>query len=159
MLDMPEQDDPVDIFVYDCVRVERLTRDNVITAIIRDRYTIDKVEAIQNNFLKGDNVIEFLKLQLYREFAKLIADSADQALIEEVKQRKVYAVQLPLNLTLPGGDYNALAQRMQIVRVPYLVEQENNQVTVYPGWISDEDRAILEADNRVTITEIKLFQE
>lgn len=149
--------DPVSVYVYDCVRVDRLTRDNVISAIIRDHFSADNVEAITNNYLNGGNAIDFIKLQLYREYAKLIADDADQALIDEAKQRKVYEVKLPLEATLPGGDYSEMADRMLRLKVPFKADLQNNQATVYPGWIDDDDLAILDADPRVSINQIELF--
>lgn len=155
-MDMGEGD-PVLMYMYDSVLVDRLTRDNVISAIIRDRYSIDQVEAITNNYLDGYNAIDWLKLQNYRSYAKAIADNAEQTVIDAHKTAKVFAVELPLTAVMPGQPYNDLANKMLMLKVPFILDQLNNRTTVYPGWISDTDRGVLENDTQVTITETSIF--
>jgi hypothetical protein len=48
-------------------------RDSIITAIIRERYPADAVEAIINNHLTGDDTGEFAQLQSWRSLAKAVA--------------------------------------------------------------------------------------
>ena len=156
MMESPDGD-PVEVYVYDYVRVDRLTRSNIIAAIVRDQFSQDKVEAIQNNYINGDDVIEFLRLQAWREYAKLIADDAEQGVIDALVAKKVFAIAIPLNITMPAGDYSQMADVMLRLQVPYFVKQAENLATIYPSWISSEDRTLLDADPRVTINEIELF--
>ena len=155
-MEQPEGD-PVTVYLYDYVKVDKLTRDNVINAVIRDKYTQDQVEAIMNNFIDCNEVDEFLRMQNYREYAKAIADDATQEQIETIQAAICYKVTLPLNETMPDGDYNVLAERISRMKVPYLVDAVNNLATVYPGWISADDMLVLENDPRVIIETITLF--
>lgn len=157
-LEIPEQPSVL-VYVYDYVKVDRLLRDQIISAIIRDKYSVDQVEAIQNNFLFNDDAVEFLKLQNYRQYAKAIADNEDQQVIDGWKNNLVYCVTIPLPLTLPGGAYNTLADRINRLKVPYITDQVNNVAKCYPGWIDPADLTILQADNSVHIEQIVLFDQ
>ena len=63
---------------YDCEQVTingTPTRSAIISAIIRERYTQDNVEAITSNFLAGEKIDEYNEFQSYRELAKAIVDT------------------------------------------------------------------------------------
>ncbi len=158
IMDQPEGE-LLTMFIYDSVLVTHLTRDNVISAIIRDRYSIDQVEAITNNYLDGRNALEFIKLQNYRYYAKSIADDCDQAVIDLHKTATVFEVALPLELTMPGGVYSTLADKMIRLKVPFISLQSLNKAMAYPSWISEGDLAVLNADSRVTINELPIFEQ
>lgn len=145
------------IYMYECVKVDRLTRDNIISSIIRDRYNTDQMEAILQNYLNGVNAVDYVKLQHYREYAKAIADDKSAEVIDALKIAHAFEVTLPLDLTMPGGAYSTLADKMLRLKVPYIVDQQVNTAKAYPGWIKAEDLAILNADNRVTITQFQLL--
>jgi hypothetical protein len=59
---------------YEVAEVTDFKRNTVITAIIRERYSADAVEAIINNHLTGEDAGEFAKLQNWRNLAKAVAD-------------------------------------------------------------------------------------
>lgn len=61
---------------YEMAVTPKFERDSIITAIIRERYTQDQVEAIINNHLAGTDTGEFAQLQNWRNMAKAVADGA-----------------------------------------------------------------------------------
>jgi hypothetical protein len=61
---------------YDCDQVlvwNEPTRDQIISAIIRDKYNQDQVEALTANYLAGKDVAEFAAFQTHRAIAKSVA--------------------------------------------------------------------------------------
>lgn len=149
-------DEHVASFHYHCVNVKSTDRDTLISAIIRERYSQDKVESLLNNVERGKDILEFLKLQNYRAYAKAAADK-NNTLLQQIKVAQVYKVSLPFPTTLSGGIYEDLANRMLKVKVPFAVNANLTTATAYPGWISDDDMAVLEADDDVTIEQLDLY--
>lgn len=67
--------------------VGQYDRATVISAIIRQRYSDDEMQAIINNYLLDPNdaeaVAEFNQMQQYRKFAKKLADEFIEAIKED----------------------------------------------------------------------------
>lgn len=64
------------LFQWNSVRVDNLIYDEIVSAIIRDKYSNDKMQAIINNQLlepSEEHVKEFMEMQEWRKFAKSYA--------------------------------------------------------------------------------------
>jgi len=62
-------------FEFDTVKVsEEPTRDELINALIRDKYTLSQEFALINNFNMNKDVEEYEAFQAYRDECKGIAD-------------------------------------------------------------------------------------
>ena len=62
-------------FEYDQVKVsEEPTRDEVINALIRDKYSLSQEFALINNYNAGKDLEEYEAFQVYRIDCKTIAD-------------------------------------------------------------------------------------
>lgn len=61
---------------FDCDQVliwNEPTREKIISAIVREKYSQDHVEAITANYLAGHDTQELAAFQVYREVAKKVA--------------------------------------------------------------------------------------
>jgi len=79
------------VYKADEVRVfDPSNRNEVISAIIRDKFTADQVEAIMANYMAGDDSGQMLEYQRWRNLAKAAANGAwlksdlEGILVEEV---------------------------------------------------------------------------
>jgi len=149
------QNEEVTHLRYHYVNVHSNDRDAIISAIIRERYGPDKVAAILRKKAIGEGVIEFVKFNHFVAYAKTAASGQPLAAI---KTSKVYEVVIPLNLTLSNSDYADLADQCIKTNIPFEVDVANNLSKAYPSWLRTEDQAALEADGRVTVNEISLFE-
>lgn len=62
-------------YEYDIVKVsEEPTRDEVIDALIRDKYTLSQEFALINNFNADKDIEEYEAFQVFRIYCKGIAD-------------------------------------------------------------------------------------
>lgn len=64
------------LFQWNSVRVNNLIYDEIVSAIIRDKYSNDKMQAIINNHLMEpdeEHIKEFQEMQEWRKFAKSYA--------------------------------------------------------------------------------------
>ena len=62
-------------YEYDIVKVsEEPTRDEVIDALIRDKYSLSQEFALINNYNAGKDLEEYEAFQVYRIDCKAIAD-------------------------------------------------------------------------------------
>ena len=69
-------------YEYDQVKVsEEPTRDEVIDALIRDKYSLSQEFALINNFNSGKDLEEYEAFQVYRINCKVIADNVINQLI------------------------------------------------------------------------------
>ena len=69
-------------FEFDTVKVsEEPTRDEVIDALIRDKYSLSQEFALINNFNSGKDLEEYEAFQVYRIECKGIADNVINQLI------------------------------------------------------------------------------
>ena len=68
-------------YEYDQVKVsEEPTRDEVVNALIRDKYTLSQEFALINNFNSDKDLEEYEAFQVYRATCKVIADEVIQNL-------------------------------------------------------------------------------
>jgi len=75
-------------FDYDYVEIEgEVTRDKLISAIIRDRYSKDAELALLHNKIIGKDVPEYDEYQEFRAVVKTIADAALETYHENSKMR------------------------------------------------------------------------
>ena len=66
-------------YEYDTVKVsEEPTRDEVINALIRDKYSLSQEFALINNYNAGKDLEEYEAFQVYRINCKVIADQVMQ---------------------------------------------------------------------------------
>lgn len=88
-----EDGNTVDLFSYDHIRVSKnATRAEIIEAIIRYRYSKDRMEAIVNNYLNTvhsqEDVEAFEEMQEWRTAAKTIASDVLEALKQGAKMNE-----------------------------------------------------------------------
>ena len=74
----PIHTEECDMYEYDVVYVQKneLSYSNIVSTIIRDQYSDDKMQAIINNYLldgSDEHVFEFNELQSWRKQAKEVA--------------------------------------------------------------------------------------
>ena len=65
-------------FDFQSVIIPLKEKDEIVKAIIHDRYTLDDEIALVNNFNAGANIDEYNLYQSYRTYAKSIANAAIQ---------------------------------------------------------------------------------
>lgn len=133
-------------------------KNSIIEAVIRSSYTQSAVEAIINNFLDQKNIIEYLKFQNFRGYAKAVA-SKNVNLLNEAKVKQVYKVTLPFTETLENGDYESLSNRMLKANITFESDVVNDTAIGYLGFILPSDLEILQSDPRVTIEIISLWED
>lgn len=144
-------------YSHETVFVQQLDRDKIISAIIRDKYSVDAEFAIANNYADGIKIEEFCEFQKQRSLAKWLAD---QLLNGDLVTREQYDAQylllqyikvtMPVSLLLTGGRYETLANDMLKKKVPWQLK-ENDVAEAYLGYILPEHLEILQADPEVTI--------
>ncbi len=128
---------------------------DLVEGIIRTKYTAAEVEAILANYAKKTSVLEYLKFQAWRSFAKQVAADEDET------EQQVYALIMPLSFCLAGGKYETLADRILKVGSSYEIDSsgDTEMVTVYVGEVFDDDSEVLAADEDVSIEIIDLLDE
>lgn len=142
-------------FDYNYLHIKN-ERSSIITGIIRNKFDSNKIEAIINNYLYNNEIVEFLQLQNYRDYAKSIADN-EPSKASLCEGKYINEVVIPFNLTLEDGDYNDLANRIMKLNIPFKVDHLNGNAIAYPSWIDQNDLNILQSDPRVTINTYNLF--
>lgn len=141
-------------FNYAYVNIADLSRGTIITAIIRTRYTADHEAAVVRKKQANEDVIDFVKYNNFVNYAKAAADGNDLA---EFKQKSVYEITIPINLTLAGGDYEPLADKSIKLNIPFESNAIEGYAKAYPSWLDETDQQAIEADQRVEIETIALF--
>lgn len=131
-------------------------RDELVNAVIREKYTQSAAEAILRKKSLGEGIIDFLKFSNYVKYAKAIADNND---VTDFKSATVYKIQIPLNLTFLGKDYAALADKSLKLNIPFESIPESNLAISYPAWLSEDDLQTLAADSRINIEIISIWDE
>lgn len=64
-------------YIYDSIKIEEpFSRDAIIRALIKERYSIDDEVALINNYNSGTGQIEYDEYQNYRTQVKTIVDAA-----------------------------------------------------------------------------------
>lgn len=144
------------VLSYEYVNVPKNDRNLIKAAIIRTRYSADKVEAILRKYANKEDVIEFIKYNHYAEIAKAYADGNNA---DDLKSRQLIEISMPFSITLSGEDYSSLADRMLKSGTHYEVDVIADEVKVYVSWISSADEALLTADERVSINYFNLYEE
>lgn len=129
----------------------------IISAIIREKYSIDAEFAIINAYQDGGKIEEYLAFQKWRTLAKWIATSIQaetlvtKAEIEDLLTGLHYIkVTMPISLLTTGGRYETLANDMLKKKVPWQI-QDDNMVKAYLGFILPEHLAILQSDPQVIV--------
>lgn len=144
------------LFVFKYVNVHKYDRDTIVSAIIRTRYSQDRVEAIMRKNASGEDVIEFVK---YKHFVAYAKSAFDQNDLSVLKSAEIFEIAIPLQLTLSGGDYAQMADRSIKLNIPFESDAINETAKAYPSWLTSDDLSLFENDPRVTITKLKLFNE
>jgi hypothetical protein len=148
----------ISTFDYNTVEIEG-TPDygKIITAIIRENYSLDAELAIMNAFAEGEKVDEYINFQNWRSMAKWIAENIiNGAIVTKADFDDHYAtmssiiITMPVVLLLTGGRYETLANDMLKKKVPWQL-QEDGTAKAYLGYILPEHLAILQSDPEVTI--------
>lgn len=151
-----ELEDGTEIFLFNYVNVIKYDRDTIVSAIIRTRYSRDRVEAILRKKARGEDVIDFIKYNHFVNYAKAAFDEVDMTAL---KNAEVYEIVIPLLLTLSGNDYAQLADKSLKLNIPYESDAVNQIAKAFPSWLTSEDETALENDTRVIFSKIPLFDE
>lgn len=96
----------IDEETYELVSTSLLMRaeptyDTLVSALIRKKYDVDKMEAIVNNYLAdkdNDAVIEFDEMQAYRQEVKDFCKTVFEALKEEEVIEEEPIIEEPVNI-------------------------------------------------------------
>jgi uncharacterized protein Usg len=148
----------ISTFDYNTVEIEG-TPDygKIITAIIRENYSLDAELAIMNAFAEGEKVDEYINFQNWRSMAKWIAENilngvsiTKQAFDEKQATMSNIIITMPVELLLTGGRYETLANDMLKKKVPWQLTSDG-KATAYLGYILPQHLAILQSDSQVTI--------
>jgi hypothetical protein len=129
----------------------------IITAIIREMYSLDAELAVMNAFSEGEKVDEYINFQNWRSMAKWIAENIINGAIvtkadfdDHYDTMSSIIITMPVVLLLTGGRYETLANDMLKKKVPWQL-QEDGTAKAYLGYILPEHLAILQSDPEVTI--------
>ena len=127
----------------------------MVEGVIRSRYSESQVEAILANFSVKRKVLEHIRYQAFRNFAKQIASD------EEITEQIVIQVKMPLAFVLANGKYEVLADRILKFGSPYEVNNVDGieVVTVWLQEINPDHASVIASDDEVIITEIDLLNE
>lgn len=135
------------------VVVSSFDRNSIISAIIRDKYTANEVEAILANISKGEGVLEYMRFQNWRDLAKSVADGS--YLIEDLQSiisRQIIQVEMPFYETLVGGRFESLSDYALKAGVKTNIDVINNKATVYLSFLMPNHTTVLESDAEVVIS-------
>jgi len=129
----------------------------IITALIREKYSLDAELAVMNAFSEGEKVDEYIEFQNWRSMAKWIAENIiNGAIVTKADFEEHFATMnsiiiiMPVELLLTGGRYEALANDMLKKKVHWQL-QEDGTAKAYLGYILPEHLAILQSDPQVII--------
>jgi hypothetical protein len=127
---------------------------DIVEGIIRSRYDAGNVEAILANYSQKKDVIEYLKFQAWRDYAKQVAAGHD------VTGSELIQMKMPLSFVLTGGKYEVLADRVLKLNCPYeiSVEEGVEMVTTWLVYIEEEHESITD-DEEVEVQTINLLDE
>lgn len=129
-------------------------RSTIINAVIREKYSQADAEGLLADYAKGENMVEYLRFQNWREVAKAVADGKHlKSELAYLYAKKIIEVSIPFSDTLEGGKYASLADRILKVKSPSNVDIADNRVYVYVAFILPDDLTVLEADENVIIIE------
>lgn len=135
------------------VIVSGFDRNTIISAIIRDKYTANEVEAILANAAKGEGIKEFMQFQNWRDLAKSVADGSylkDD--LQSILDRQIIQVEMPFASTLAGGDLESLSDYAVKAGIKSHIDVLNNKATVYLSFLLPDHQAALENHPSVTIS-------
>lgn len=148
----------VNVYDYTTVEVSG-TPDysKIISAIIREKYTLDAELAIINAFGEGEKVAEYIAFQNWRSMAKWIAENVINNILitktafdEKAATMTNIIISMPVELLLTGGRYETLANDMLKKKVPWQL-QPDGIAKAYLGYILPQHLALLQTDPAVTI--------
>lgn len=145
--EIPKEEDVPARFSYDFINVKRDTYNEVVSAIIRKRYSQDEIEAILANYAMRKDVFEYIEYQAHRKMAKEVARGVSPS------KRTAIKVIVPMEFVLSGGKYEQLADRILKMNSPYELVDDN--FIVYLEYIEPEHEFIRkDPDLKVTIIEL-----
>lgn len=147
-----EQGNPDYVYDYATINGEP-TYEEIVEAIIRDKYTASQETAIINNFNEDSNTQEYIDYLRHRDAAKFVAQTESLIMKEQfdtflLSVTKIKVI-IPIAKVLTGGAYASLADMMLKKRAIY--SATDTHVTVWLSYLLPEHRTILEADPEVTI--------
>lgn len=145
-------------FNFKYANVVENTRDSIINAIIRQRYTSDNETALLRNKISGGggDSLAFLRYNNWVDYAKGVADGID---LTPIKEETKYEIIIPLNLCDLNADYGGMAFQTLVKNIVFEADAINNVAKAYPSWVLESDLAIISQDPRVTVNIITLYQE
>jgi hypothetical protein len=139
---------------FDYAEIKSFRRDDIVSAVIRSRYTQDQAEAVLANFNHGHDVELFMRFQNFRDLAKAVADGRHlKNELQEFYDRKIIRITMPFSDTLQGGKWEALADYALKAKNNFTVDVLNNVAHVYVSWLLPDHAVALGADPEVTISE------
>lgn len=141
-------------FNYDTATINgEPTYDNIVIGIISEKYSTFQEAALINNYNEDSNTDEYVDYLQYRELAKHIASQENLLTSEQIDEFKdsikKIKVTIPIVKVLTGNIYADLADMLLKKRAIY--SATDTHVKVYLSYLLPEHRAILEADEEVTI--------
>jgi len=140
-------------FNYDVVEINSTDYEEIVRALIADKYSQADETALINNFNADKSVEEYVNYQHYREVCKLIAQPENLFTSDQIQQlyaqtRKI-KITLPLGKVVSGGAYFMLADMMMKKRA--IFSSTDTTVTAWVSFLLPEHQAILQADPEVII--------
>ena len=143
------------IFTYEYINIATpINKDNLISSIIRKRYSQDQSEYILRRRMVGHGSLNYLKFNNYAQYAMVIGNNQDPS---EYINKTVYEVILPLDQCVGSGDYAGMAFEVIVKHITFEADPIANTGKAYPGWIDENVLPYLVGDPRVTVNTVQLW--
>lgn len=128
-------------------------KQEVVSAIVRTRYTGEQVQELLSSFSRGENVIDYMRYQNWRNLAAKVAEGSFYiADFDTEINSQIIEVSMPFSATLAGGEFADLADYALKAKVNTYPDPMNNIVKVYLSYMLPQHLELLEASPNVSIT-------